>query len=88
MENRCPKCQIIFVREAGGVELSKCPICGEEFLEKNGAIVPNWFNKENLEEVIEQEISDEEFIQFAYNCDPADFVSDIVRDEWNDYQED
>ena len=87
MENRCSKCNIIFVREFDGVVLKNCPICGEKFLEKTGAIVPNFFNKENLEEVIDKEISDKDFIEFANDCESWDLVSDLVRDEWNDWKD-
>ena len=83
MENRCSKCKIIFIQEAGGISLNKCPICNSGF---EPALVPNFFNRGNLQDLIGKTISKKDFEEFVNWCDGlADPVSDLVRCSWEDY---
>ena len=85
MGQRCKKCKIIFVIEAGGIDINNCPICKGEF---EIALVPNFFNRGNLEDLVDEKISKEDFEEFVNWADGlADPVSDLVRCSWEDYFE-
>jgi len=52
-------------------------------------IVPNWFQKEDLEDLTNLEISDKEFLEFkefVEDSNLADSISEDIRQLWLDFK--